>query len=214
MRDSSVPARKPTPYSAMRPYLRTGDIVLCSGNALFSRIVRRVTGSEWSHCGMIIEHEITGELCIWESTTPTEVADIETGVPVSGVQLVPLQRRLQSYSGHVAVRRLEATRTREMLDALHDFRAEAAGKPFDKDIFELLRAAFDDDGVGLEDNVEDLAAYFCSELLAEAYQRMGLLPPNPPSNEYTPKDFSSEMPGRLRLPHRVRLCAEIRIDPE
>lgn len=207
-------ASKRISYSAMRPYLRTGDIVLCSGNTLFSRIVRRVTRSEWSHCGLIVEHPDTGELCIWESTTPTEVADLELGMPVDGVQLVPMHERLRTYPGHVAVRRLDADRTREMLDALHEFRMESAGRPFDRDVFELLRAAFDSQAFGLEDNIEDLAKYFCSELLAEAYQRMGLLPPDPPSNEYTPKDFSTEVTGRLRLSAHARLSAEIHLDPE
>jgi hypothetical protein len=39
-------------------------------------------------------------------------------------------------------------------------------------------------------NKEDLSSLFCSELVAEAYQKMGLLTEQLPSNEYIPKDFS------------------------
>jgi hypothetical protein len=57
---------------------------------------------------------------------------------------------------------------------------------------ELLKAAYD--GIGGKSSGEDLSSLFCSELVAEAYQAMGLLPEYPkglPSNEYTPLDFSS-----------------------
>ena len=37
-----------------------------------------------------------------------------------------------------------------------------------------------------------MSSLFCSELLAEAYQRMLLLSEDMPSNEYTPADWSEE----------------------
>lgn len=52
---------------------------------------------------------------------------------------------------------------------------------------------------GLFLNRQDLSSFFCSELVAATYQRMGLLPPLPPSNEYMPVHF---VPGQE---HRVPL---------
>jgi hypothetical protein len=55
----------------------------------------------------------------------------------------------------------------------------------------LLRAAFS--GWFGASRGERLNSLFCSELVAEAYQAMGLLPESPPgrpSNEYTPRDFA------------------------
>eukprot|EP00735_Rhodelphis_limneticus_P011010 TRINITY_DN4057_c0_g1::TRINITY_DN4057_c0_g1_i1::g.11841::m.11841 TRINITY_DN4057_c0_g1::TRINITY_DN4057_c0_g1_i1::g.11841 ORF type:complete len:297 (+),score=28.08,DUF830/PF05708.7/1.3e-07,DUF830/PF05708.7/0.36,Ribosomal_L36e/PF01158.13/0.26,Ribosomal_L36e/PF01158.13/5.2e+03,TFIIE-A_C-term/PF11521.3/8.3e+03,TFIIE-A_C-term/PF11521.3/0.36 TRINITY_DN4057_c0_g1_i1:242-1132(+) len=52
---------------------------------------------------------------------------------------------------------------------------------------------------------EDLSSVFCSELVAAAYQRLGLLPHFPRSNEYLPTDFIDCMP----LQHGARLSNEL-----
>lgn len=76
-----------------------------------------------------------------------------------------------------------------MVLALNNFRHEISGRPYETNKIELLKAAYD----GLfGDNKEDLSSLFCSELIAEAYQKMGLLTEKLPSNEYIPKDFSEE----------------------
>ena len=57
----------------------------------------------------------------------------------------------------------------------------------------MIKAAYDGP---LGHNQEDLSSLFCSELVAEAYQRLGLLPKPPqglPSNEYTPRDFAKNI---------------------
>jgi hypothetical protein len=49
---------------------------------------------------------------------------------------------------------------------------------------------------------EDLSSLFCSELVAESYQVMGLLPAgkkDKPSNEYVPADFSKERANVLKM---------------
>ena len=76
---------------------------------------------------------------------------------------------------------------------------------------ELLRAAWDRLG-GLSRS-EDLSSLFCSELVAEAYQAMGLLDEPPrglPSNEYVPIDFSDRR--ALKLKRGYRLLPEVVIE--
>jgi len=78
-----------------------------------------------------------------------------------------------------------------MFEALAVRRKELWCKPYERSEAELLKAAWD--GIGGASRGEDLSSLFCSELVAEAYQAMGLLPEWPkglPSNEYTPMDFS------------------------
>jgi hypothetical protein len=48
---------------------------------------------------------------------------------------------------------------------------------------------------------------FCSELVAATYQRLGLLPTEPPSNNYTPRDFGAE--GKLPLRQGAALGEEV-----
>lgn len=57
----------------------------------------------------------------------------------------------------------------------------------------------------------DLSRVFCSELVAAAYQRVGLLESYPPAFHYTPKDLSSEQlnPPGVHLLKSARLSKEI-----
>lgn len=58
---------------------------------------------------------------------------------------------------------------------------------------------------------KDLSRVFCSELVAAAYQRVGLLGSYPPPFYYSPKDFSSEQthPPGLHLLKSARLSKEL-----
>ena len=74
---------------------------------------------------------------------------------------------------------------------------------------ELFKAAYDG---WFGQNEEDLSSLFCSELVAEAYQRMGLISDGKkalPSNEFTPKDFSSEAAKPLKLRKKAKLKKEV-----
>jgi hypothetical protein len=43
----------PLPYYEIKRMARTGDMILCSGDAPFSRIIRWATGSPWSHVALV-----------------------------------------------------------------------------------------------------------------------------------------------------------------
>jgi hypothetical protein len=59
--------------------------------------------------------------------------------------------------------------------------------------------------------MEDLTSLFCSELVAEAYQRLGLLDESTPSNEFTPADFS-EAEGLVLLKGQLGKETFLKID--
>jgi len=175
-------------YEEARANIQTGDIVLFSGKGGISSAIKWFTRSGWSHVGMALRVEEFDTVLLWESTTLSDIADIESGRQTRGVQLVTLSERLMRYKGDVAIRHLDAARTPERLGSLRAFRAEARGRPYEESALEMIRAAYDLWGGS---NREDLSSLFCSELIAEAYQRMGLLCEDKPSNEYTPADFAA-----------------------
>lgn len=181
-------------YENIRTKLKTGDIVLFSGKGGVSTGIKWFTGSKWSHVGMALRLPEWEIVLLWESTTLNDIADIESGKEKKGVQLVPLSQRISTYSGEVSIRLLDVERTSDMMKDLSVLRAEIKGRPYEKDKIELVKAAYDGP---FGANTEDLSSLFCSEMVAEAYQRMGLLGDKPPSNEYIPKDFSDS--GKLEL---------------
>lgn len=181
----------------MRAELKTGDIVLFSGKGGISAGVKWATLSRWSHVGMILKLPEYDFVTVWESTTLSSLVDLDTQVPRKGVQLVPLSARIKDYDGEIAVRQLDGVTFEDSdIQELIKLRHEVAGRPYEKNVIELIKAAYDGP---LGRNTEDLTSLFCSELVAEAYQRLGLLSEDKPSNEYTPCDFSEKKKEKLKL---------------
>jgi hypothetical protein len=198
-------------YSDIRGSLETGDIVLFSGKGGISSAIKWFTASGWSHVGMVLRLPEWNMVLLWESTTLGNLKDVTDRKAKQGVQLVALSERVATYKGEVSVRHLKVNRTDHMKRALLDFRKQVKNRPYEKSRIELIKAAYDGP---LGENIEDLSSLFCSELVAEAYQRLGLLsepPRSKPSNEYTPKDFSSA--ERLPLLQGATLSAEITLRP-
>ncbi|MBM3824134.1 MAG: hypothetical protein FJ404_14820 [Verrucomicrobia bacterium] len=186
----------PMKYQALRPKLKTGDVILFSGKGGISEGIKFFTVSKWSHVGMVYRFDDPldkkGTVFCWESTTLSDLADADTGKLTKGVQRVELSERLErcfARGYEISVRPLSQPLTEDQIRALNDFRHEVGGRPYEKKKLQLLKSAYDGLWGG---NKEDLSSLFCSELVAEAYQRMGLLSEAIPSNEYTPKDFSVE----------------------
>ena len=174
-------------YANLRPQMKTGDIVLFSGKGGISTGIKWFTNSRWSHVGMVLRLIEWDAILLWESTTLSNIADVESGKERKGVQIVPLSERIKKYDGEISVRMLDQKPTPEMHKELSLLREEVKGRPYEKSKIELFKAAYDGP---FGRNNEDLSSLFCSELVAEAYQRMGLLSEDKASNEYTPKDFS------------------------
>ncbi len=192
--------RRPASYSEVRGELKTGDLVLFSGSSFFSSVIKWVIGGKWSHVGVVVRSPQRPErVLLWESTRLADLADVETGRAAAGVQLVYLSERLARYAGEFKLRPLDRPVTPEMEQAFAQRRAELRGRPYELEKLELLEAAVDSWFRALKE--ERLNSLFCSELVAEAYQAMGLLPEPPdglPSCEYTPRDFARRSVKLLR----------------
>jgi hypothetical protein len=187
-------------YEEIRSQLQTGDIVLFSGKGGMSEGIKWVTFCEWSHVGMVLRmppdaDPLADAVLLWESTNRDDLRDAVDGVVRRGVQLVLLSERVESYPGDIAIRQLSVHREPAMLEALSALRMKLRSRPFEQRKLELLRAVLDGPFDRLQ-SPEDLSSLFCSELIAEAYQAMGLLPDElqgRPSGEYTPRDFAGEL---------------------
>lgn len=177
-------------YETIRKKLNTGDIILFSGKGAISHGIKLFTLSKWSHVGMVLKLPDTDTVFLWESTIISNLADAIDGTKKKGVQLVLLSDRIKTYKGEASVRHLKGvTIDKNKYQTLMEFRKDVRNRPYEKNEIELIKSAYDGPW---GHNEEDLSSLFCSELVAEAYQRIGLLPKDIPSNEYTPKDFTSE----------------------
>ena len=181
-------------YDQLQGSLKTGDLVLFSGKSTFSNLIKLASGGKWSHVGLVlVEPDRPDEPLLWEATTLCDVPDVEVGAVEPGIQLVPLRARVERYDGEVTCRALNRPLGEEQIARLTAARGALGRRAFEGRKLELARAVYD--GPGGASRREDLSTVYCAELVAEAYQAMGLLPEWPeglPSNEYVPLDFCEE----------------------
>ena len=139
-------------------------------------------------------------------TCVTGLVDVETGKVQRGVELLPLRNKIFSgWYNRVAIRRLtgiDEARRAQMYKQLLEFRKEVQGRPYEKSKVELILSSIDAQEEYLSflrNTKEDISSLFCSELVAAAYKKMGLLDTTKLSNEFTPDDFSSSNDADLKL---------------
>jgi len=193
-------------YSQIRPLLDTFDIVLFQGAGFVSWLIGLFC-NKWSHVGLIakceqrqLEKLRTDKDVMWKIKWRTmwtyelrndgtlmlfESAIIDG---VNGVQLTLLSDRIKNYKGKVFIRAFIHERTEAELKKFNDFISKTLKTPYEKHVLELLGMA-----IKIGKKQEDTTDFACSELDTEAFQELGFLPQEPPSNKYSPADFANGM---------------------
>lgn len=152
-------------YNTIRSELKTGDVVFCSGNYLFSKIIQKFTKSTWSHVGIIYRDEQLDRILILESEK------------LIGVRFAPLSKYIKDYhgknkpyKGQIAIARLNTLLDQELLKKGIRFGMDELTKPYDN--YEIIRIALRilfNKGKREKDR-----KYICSELVYECYKKAGL----------------------------------------
>ena len=191
--------------------LSSGDVILYSGDHPLHLRQQEVTGCPWSQVGLVLRSPINSQLFVFESTKLSVCRDVKKRAIVHGVQIARLEDRVDSFEGKVVVRRIVPSFSRRTVSRLHLFAEEVHGRPFNDSKLTAARA------FRRRNTASDCSSFFCSELVAEAYQRIGLLPTPPnglSSNNYIPADFSSVFPAaQLPLRKGYYLSAERLMSP-
>lgn len=170
-------------FSQIAPLLKTGDIFLFHGTTPISSIIDWVIGSSFSHVGMVVREggqPGNDNLYLWQSFEPQH-----------GVVYDPLEPFLRSYlkmeSGATfTARQLSATPDARAQAALTAFMAQVKGRPFPKTLPWITDYILGTLGIPTNETT-----FYCSELVAQSFMDMGLLPAMPLATTYTPRSFSA-----------------------
>lgn len=178
-------------YEKVRSWMKVGDLIAFSGKSRISNIIKWKTNTDISHVGMVYDTDETGEFRVdlIESTTLSELKDPYKAKFVKGVQRHKLSHLLNIYKGQAYWLPLKEVlsdgQKASMLSWL--WTAWETETKYDTKgaiiaglkILELM---------GLEGDA-DFSTLFCSELVANAYIKAGLLDADKinPSSE-TPAD--------------------------
>lgn len=182
-------------YTTIRDELRTGDLLLCAGTSVMSRLIQRATGSCWSHVAIIVRVEEIDRVIVLES------------VESIGVRAVPLSRYVgdarppqRGYDGEVMIARHAGVEhlTDERMRAMARFAADALGRRYDN--AEILRIAErivhgrffphpDEEG---GDALQRDDAFICSEYVWECLRAAGIDVRHDPRGFIAPCDFADD----------------------
>lgn len=165
----------------------TGDIILFDGDYIVSRIIDRVIHSQWSHVGIVIKDptflfnsEKKEGVFLYESDGK-ELEDIDSGSKLFGVQMVDLEKKINSYSGTVAHRKLTWNKSPEYIETvLHTVYNTTYHKEYDWNIIDLIdpliyKKFWIIDKIFHVDH-RQTNRFFCSSFVAYIYTQLGLLP--------------------------------------
>ena len=187
---------------------RTGDLWLFRGRSTADQAIRAFTNAPVNHVGMAVVLDVLPPL-MWHAELGRGLPDAWTGDHHRGAQLHDLRSAVEQWSiryhQHTWLRQLDSPVTREMEDALLRTIARMNGTPFPATA--ALAGRWLRGRVGRPAPVEST---YCAEVVAGAYQAMGLLAGDRPTNYYDPGKFWSG--DALRLVGDARLGAEIRVD--
>jgi len=188
----SFPRNQPIRYDTFRQQIRTGDILLCSGSAWFSKMIQGATDSIWSHVGFVMRLDAIDRVMVLESVEPL------------GVRTVPLRKYVEDYDsegnpypGGLVLARHQSFQTRAQTKALTrfgQFAVDLFGYPYDTD--EIAKIAARIMASKIPFSAKDKKAltpdreYICSEYAYECYRSIGIEIDYDPRGFVAPADFA------------------------
>jgi hypothetical protein len=212
-----------------------GDLIMFSGKRAADRCLRCMLNSEFNHIGLVVRQSSDDVLQVLEATAEGVACfhlrwcvDVVTwawkqhrfnkiavrrlsvdGRPLAADRRVEQSRAEHSTAQHASRSRPYAMPCYARRVELRKYVARMVGRQYERNPTSMVKAFL---GVPQED---DLSSVFCSELVAGAYQAVGVLPDSPSANAYLPPDFASGSKRSLVAAHlapAAYLSREIVID--
>ena len=185
--------------AAVLDRLKTGDLVLFASQGLASGLRAWIHRAPWTHVGLVLRDLDAAEPLLWETGRDG---------PRRGALVVRLAARLAGFPGRISVRCLNRALAAAQCERLEALRREVAGGSPKRGLLDLMGAA-DDGWLGARPDM--LGAPMDGELVAGAYQRLGLLDDvahgGAPASRYRPWQFAERY--GLALKHGYALGPEL-----
>jgi len=162
------------PYGAIRPQVRDGDVLLCSADDRFSRLIRWGASSPWSHVAIAFQMPAIDRVMVLECVEKLGVR----ALPLS-MFITKTSSGVQPYPGRILLARHAALA--EMagpgpLRQLAEFAFGRLGDPFSriemaKIVVRIVLGRFD---VKLHPVLGPKDEFICSEFVARCFQAVGI----------------------------------------
>ena len=177
-------------YNDLRRQIRSGDILLCSGNATFSKLIQEATQSVWSHVGFILRLDMIDRIFVLES------------VESIGVRTIPLSNYVHNYNGTDAgyEGRLLLARhddvKQENIPKLSRTAVDFLGYPYGKNEIAAIAARIGMMSVGVPNpgstHSDAKREFICSEYAHVCLESIGVTIPYNQQGFIAPADFARD----------------------
>lgn len=155
-------------YEKIRDFLKTGQIVFCSGKYFFSKMIQRLTKSTWSHVAIIYKDDDLKRVMILEAE------------PFIGIRLVPLSKYVRDYKGsrrpykgRIFITQLNIPVATDKLNKGISFGLDELTRPYDNwEIFRIMVRILFKKGKRKRNR-----NYICSELVHDCFAKAGIIFP-------------------------------------
>jgi hypothetical protein len=168
--------------------IQVGDVIISSGANDLQVRIQHFLHSQWTGVSIVIPGATSDRLTLLESTQIPICEDIISGQMISGVGIIDLQQKLDRYQGKLFHRSLVPPLDLDRINLLAQFVDLTWGKPFNDSPYYLARATYRRNSQQISTDT-----FFCAELVAAAYQHLGILIPPPhgrSASNYLPSNFS------------------------
>ena len=148
---------------ALLSELKSGDLVLFAGQGVTSGLLKWLGRSAWTHVGLVLRGPGDAEPRLWEAGSDG---------PRRGTRVVRLAVRMAEFRGRMSARCLNRPLASAQCRSLDGLQQDMAARTRAPGLLDLMGAADDGWLGGRRDKLGDPTD---AELVAEAYQRLGLL---------------------------------------
>jgi len=138
---------------------------------------RIFTRGDYDHVAMLFK--FGDKLVIFESTGQTGVDMLDWNTFMNN--------KWHNLYTKLVYRRLHCNLSEDDIEMLEDFAQKVKGKKYKMNAVKICRKSSNRDA---SDEIKETKSYFCSELVASAFKRIGLLPPDVSATQYWPSNFS------------------------
>ena len=181
---------RPKSFEKAREEIRSGDILLASGNSTVSELIKDATGSTFSHVGVIVKMPVSDQWLVMES------------VETIGVRCVTLKNGYlenygdtgKPYDGRLMVARCEEMAAKEKhLPKLYQRAFSLLGYHYNEsDIFDIgARIVASKIGIHANGKLHPGKQYICSEYVYACFNAIGIKFPFDKDGFIAPSDIAS-----------------------
>jgi len=165
---------------------QTGDVILFRTNGFFGSGFRKMTSCEYDHIAMVVVLPSNwASIDSWDKASSVRSAHLLEATR-EGTKTYRLRTRLRQwdfYCSRIVFRALTFKRSEDYEKEAFEFTKSVTGMNYAVRVTEIVRRkSFS--------GLEDRSGFFCSELVAAFYKKIGLFPFSKSANTYYPSSFT------------------------